>query len=89
MKCEELLEALNEYVDGRLDPAICETFEQHLEGCHPCQIVIDNVRKTITLYKGEEVFELPAPVKDRLHSALRARWKELHPPDGPRGERKS
>jgi anti-sigma factor RsiW len=83
MKCEDLLRALNEYVDGTLDPAICATFEAHLEGCNPCQIVIDNIRKTITLYRGEEVFELPAAAKERLQAAMRARWRELHgPKDG-------
>jgi hypothetical protein len=83
MKCEDLLKALNEYVDGTLDPAICETFEQHLEGCNPCQIVIDNIRKTITLYKGEDVFELPAEAKERMHAAMRARWHELRGPTEP------
>ena len=28
MKCEELLNILNEYVDGTVDPSICEEFEQ-------------------------------------------------------------
>ena len=51
MKCEELLALLNEYVDGTVDPAICDEFENHLAGCNPCQIVVDNIRKTITLYK--------------------------------------
>ena len=78
MKCEDLLKALNEYVDGALDPALCDSFERHLEGCNPCQVVIDNVRRTITLYKGDDVFELPAPARTRLHDALRARWRELH-----------
>ena len=50
MKCEELLALLNEYVDGSVDPAICETFEHHLKGCNPCQVVVDNIRQTITLY---------------------------------------
>ena len=54
MKCEELLAMLNEYVDGTVDPAICEEFEKHLAGCNPCQVVVDNIRKTITLYKDGE-----------------------------------
>jgi hypothetical protein len=29
MKCEELLKMLNEYVDGTVDPGICEAFEKH------------------------------------------------------------
>jgi anti-sigma factor RsiW len=49
MNCDEMLKALNEYVDGTLPTGICEQFEQHLAGCDPCQIVVDNIRKTITL----------------------------------------
>jgi anti-sigma factor RsiW len=75
MKCEDLLAALNEYVDGDLDPAICDAFEQHLAECNPCQIVVDNIRKTITLYKAGEPFDMPAEFEKRLRQQLRERWK--------------
>ncbi len=78
MKCEELLAMLNDYVDGGIDPGVCEQFEKHLAGCNPCQVVVDNIRKTITLYKEGEQYELPVQFRDRLHSALRAKWKEKH-----------
>ncbi|MGN6370682.1 MAG: anti-sigma factor family protein [Phycisphaerae bacterium] len=76
MTCDELLQALNEYVDGTLDPGLCAQFQQHLEGCNPCQIVIDNIRNTIQLYKGGETFELPADLRARLRASLRERWKQ-------------
>ncbi len=76
MKCAELLAALNEYVDGTVDPTICEEFERHVAGCNPCQVVVDNIRKTITLYKEGKPFELPAEFRQRLHAALRQRWNE-------------
>jgi len=79
MKCEELLKMLNEYVDGTVDPAICEEFEQHMAGCNPCQVVVDNIRKTITLYKNGQPYEIPFQVRERLHKALRNKWKEEHP----------
>ena len=79
MKCAELLAMLNEYVDGTVDPAICEEFEKHMTGCNPCQVVVDNIRKTITLYKNGEPFELPVKFRQQLHSVLRRRWKETHP----------
>lgn len=82
MKCAELLAALNEYVDGTVDPAICEEFEQHMAGCNPCQVVVDNLRQTITLYKGGKPIELPAPFRLRLHTALRQHWKKTHRPKG-------
>ena len=50
MECEELLMMLNEYVDGTVDPAICGELERHMAGCNPCQVVVDNIRQTITLY---------------------------------------
>ncbi len=79
MKCAELLWALNEFVDGTVAPAICEEFETHLAGCNPCQVVVDNVRKTITLYKEGKPHPLPLQCHRRLHAALRQRWKEIHP----------
>ncbi len=79
MKCEELLQMLNEYVDGTVDPAICAEFEKHMAGCNPCQVVVDNIRKTITLYKDGQPCEIPFRVRERLHAALRNKWKEKHP----------
>ena len=79
MKCEALLQMLNEYVDGTVDPAICEEFEKHMAGCNPCQVVVDNIRKTVTLYKNGQPYELPLDFRAKLHSSLRERWREKHP----------
>ena len=78
MKCEEMLAMLNEYVDGMVDPALCAEFEKHMGGCNPCQVVVDTIRQTITLYKSGQPYELPAKFQARLHEALRARWRENH-----------
>ena len=78
MKCEDLLAMLNEYVDGTIDPAICKDFERHMDGCNPCQVVVDNIRKTITLYKEGKPYGMPAAFRSRLHTVLRRRWKETH-----------
>jgi RNA polymerase sigma-70 factor, ECF subfamily len=75
MKCQELLAALNQYVDGDLDPGICDSFQEHLRDCNPCQIVVDNIRQTIRLYKAEEPFELPPALHHRLARLLREKWK--------------
>ncbi|NJL26975.1 MAG: zf-HC2 domain-containing protein [Thermoanaerobaculia bacterium] len=74
MQCDDLLLLINDYVDGDVDPAICAELEGHLDGCNPCQIVVDNIRKTIALYRGEEVFELPLELRERLCQRLRERW---------------
>ncbi|HOA52854.1 MAG TPA: zf-HC2 domain-containing protein [Thermogutta sp.] len=76
MKCDELLAALNAYIDGEIDPQVCAELSRHLEGCNPCRVVIDTLRKTITLYKGEVPYELPPEVHARLHECLKKKWQE-------------
>jgi RNA polymerase sigma-70 factor, ECF subfamily len=76
MTCEELLVALNQYVDGELQPGLCDAFQDHLKDCNPCQIVVDNIRQTIELYRAEERYDLPPALHDRLVGALREHWKE-------------
>jgi anti-sigma factor RsiW len=79
MKCEEMLAQLSEYVDGTIDPAICKEFEKHMAGCNPCQVVVDNIRKTITLYKNGQPCELPLEFRNKLHATLREHWKKNRP----------
>jgi anti-sigma factor RsiW len=78
MKCEEMLALLSDYVDGEVDPAVCAEFEKHMAGCNPCQVVVDNIRKTITLYQNGQPYPLPQPFRKRLHDALQKRWKDTH-----------
>jgi anti-sigma factor RsiW len=75
MRCEELLSALGDYVDGELDPAICEAFQQHIRGCTMCEVVIDNVRNTIMLYKSGVPVDMPPELHERLRAVLRERWR--------------
>lgn len=79
MKCEQLLAALNDYVDGELDPGICEEFEAHLAECSPCEIVVDNIRRTITLYRHGQPVAMPAELRRRLHQVLRERFRARFP----------
>jgi anti-sigma factor RsiW len=76
MKCEELLKVLSDYVDGDVDPSICQQFEEHLADCDPCQVVVDNIRKTITLYRGGEPYRLPEEFHQRLCHVLREKWRK-------------
>lgn len=76
MKCEELLKALNDFVDGDVDPAICTEFEEHLAGCNPCQVVVDNIRQTIALYQDGEPYPMPEGFQRSMRQVLRQKWRE-------------
>ena len=80
MTCEELLNALNEHVDGVQLADLCEEFSQHLAGCNPCQVVIDNIRQTISLYSDGKPYPIPQAFQERLQQSLRERWEEKFGP---------
>lgn len=69
--CKELLGELSDYIDGVANEAICAAIEAHLTDCPDCKIVIDTMKKTITLYRGQDAqILLPADVRDRLYQTL-------------------
>jgi len=80
MNCEDLLKALNEYVDGEVDSAICEKFKEHLAGCDPCQVVVDNIRHTIMLYRDGQPYDMPPEFTQTMSDLLRQQWKKEFPP---------
>ncbi|MEZ6138153.1 MAG: hypothetical protein R3C53_24985 [Pirellulaceae bacterium] len=76
MNCDELLQALNEYVDGAQLTDICEEYAQHLADCNPCQVVVDNIRQPIALYQAGEPYEMPPAFHDQLRKSLQSLWEE-------------
>jgi anti-sigma factor (TIGR02949 family) len=68
--CQELFGQLSDYVDGELEEALCAELEAHLAGCPNCRVMVDTVRKTITLYGRQATTKLPADVESRLFDAL-------------------
>lgn len=83
MKCEELLRALNDYVDGQVDPAVCDEFQEHLAGCNPCQVVVDNIRNTIALYRGGQPYEMPPAFHEQMQRQLREKWNAVFGQENP------
>jgi anti-sigma factor RsiW len=72
LSCREILESLSPYIDGELDSALCEEIEQHLEGCERCQVVVNTLDRTVSLYEGwgREDIPLPADVEQNLYKRL-------------------
>jgi F420-dependent methylenetetrahydromethanopterin dehydrogenase len=80
MNCDELLKALNEYVDGAELTVLCEEYAEHLAGCNPCQIVIDNIRQTISLYKAGKPYDMPSEFQQKMQARLKQHWEEKFGP---------
>jgi predicted anti-sigma-YlaC factor YlaD len=71
-KCRALLGSLSDYVDGTLSEQLCRDIERHVSECQNCRIVIDTLKKTISLYhqSAADPTEIPSPVKERLYRTL-------------------
>jgi anti-sigma factor RsiW len=68
--CRDLLDGLSDYLDGEAPGALCAEIERHLAGCEKCRIVVDTLRKTVTLYHHLPQPEMPAQVRERLYKRL-------------------
>ena len=69
--CQALLNSLSDFIDGELETELCEKIEKHLTECQNCRIVVDTLRKTITLYQQTVTQdEIPNEVHDRLFKRL-------------------
>lgn len=76
MNCQEILEKLSDYIDGELDPRLCQDLEKHMADCHPCLIFVNTFKKTLTLYKFACCEPLPKEVHLRLHDYLKKKCQE-------------
>lgn len=69
-KCQEMLHQLNEYIDGEIEEELCREIEHHLANCPDCQLIVNTLSRTITLYRSLADVELPDEVETRLLDKL-------------------
>ncbi len=68
--CQHLLEDMSAYLDGEASAELCAEIERHLSGCEDCRVVVDTLRKTISLYHELPQPELPPEARLRLYKSL-------------------
>ena len=70
MKCTEFLKELTDYLDGTLSESTRAELDDHLHWCHECHVVMNTTKKTIEIYRDNQIYELPEPLRIRLHQAI-------------------
>ena len=70
MTCTEFLAILDDFIDESIAAETRAEIEQHMKKCGHCEVVVNTTRKTIEIYRCHEIYELPADVSERLHSAI-------------------
>ena len=74
MTCQELVELVTDYLEGRLSPADLERFEEHLELCEYCVTYIEQIRASVAVLGTLREDTLPAGASDALLAEFRD-WK--------------
>jgi mycothiol system anti-sigma-R factor len=72
-ECDEILRAVESYLDGEVEAPAAAEIEGHLKDCHPCMDRADFRRhlKALVHDKCAES-DLPPGLADRLREALRS-----------------
>ena len=70
MKCTEFLQELTDYLDGKISENLKIELDEHLHWCHECHVVMNTTKKTIEIYRDNELYELPESLRGRLHDAI-------------------
>jgi anti-sigma factor RsiW len=72
--CQEAVELVTDYLEGRLSRAQRKRFDAHLADCEHCSKYLEQMRVTIRLTGRLESGDLEPAVRDEF-AALYRRWR--------------
>jgi anti-sigma factor RsiW len=75
LECQEVVELVNDYIEGALGSEDAKRFEAHLAACDACSTYIEQIRQTITITGRLTEEALEPHVRDELLAAFRG-WNE-------------
>jgi anti-sigma factor RsiW len=74
LTCQELVEVVNEYLEGALPLEDAARFTRHLDMCPPCRHYVEQIRRTISLAGSLRAEQLAPAERDQLVALFRG-WK--------------
>jgi anti-sigma factor RsiW len=73
ISCQEVVEVITDYLEGKLSPGDVAIFEAHLALCDGCRWYLDQMRITIAAVGRIEDDEVPSELRDTVLAAFRNR----------------
>jgi len=73
--CKQLFQQLSAYLDGALDPSLCEDLERHLSDCKPCKIFLRSLERTVEHIRRQKLPTLKNQSADKMRAALIAEYR--------------
>jgi anti-sigma factor RsiW len=75
LTCQEMVELVTDYLEGRLDDAARQRFEAHVAECDACTLYIDQMRLTIRTLGHIPPESISPEAEEELLAAFR-NWRE-------------
>ena len=73
ISCQEVVELVTDYLEGRMSPEDVAIFEAHLELCEGCKWYVEQMRITIATVGRIDEADVPDEMRETLMDAFRAR----------------
>jgi anti-sigma factor RsiW len=73
ISCQEVVEVVTDYLEGRLSPEDAAIFEAHLAICDGCQWYLDQIRITVATVGRIEDADVPPALRSTVMGAFRNR----------------
>jgi len=64
------LSRLSEYLDRELDEQTCREIDAHLDGCVPCRVCMETLKKTVSICRNLDEEEVPPDFSERLRALI-------------------
>jgi anti-sigma factor RsiW len=74
MPCQELVEVITDYLEGRLSPTDQARFEAHIADCEYCETYLEQMRQTIRTFGRILAESLTDDARETLLEAFRS-WR--------------
>jgi anti-sigma factor RsiW len=74
MPCQELVEVVTDYLEGRLSPVDRARFEEHIADCEYCETYLEQMHQTIRTLGRIPEESLSDDARETLLSAFRS-WR--------------
>ena len=73
ISCQEVVEVITDYLEGKLSPEAVAIFDAHLALCDGCQWYLDQMRITIAAVGRIQDEDVPGELRDTMLTAFRDR----------------
>ncbi len=75
-QCKEMFAALSDYLDGVLDPGMCEKLESHVAGCAPCEAFLRNLKSAIEQVRKYQSGPLDPKTAAEIRNSLLSAYQQ-------------